>query len=134
MYLFLHSISIYVPEYWQIMSTWKPPKLTMFQTILTKEMIGLKTMSVDTVLSWLIHNSYQIWEIPHTSKLRFIFKKICKLLNLRLTRSQKQVIYLKILKMISLTNTMQKHQMKLWCWEYFLFQMFKSLAFTTQLW
>lgn len=26
-------------------------KLTMFQTILTKEMIGLETMSVDTVLS-----------------------------------------------------------------------------------
>lgn len=81
----------------------------MFQTILTKEMIGLKTMSVDTVLS-IIHTKYEKF---HTHQKIYLQKKICKLLNLRLTRSQKQVIYLKILKMISLTNTMQKHQMKL---------------------
>lgn len=129
MYLFKHSIWIYVPEYWQIMSTWKHPKLTMFQTILTKEMIGSKTMSVDTVLS-IIHTKYEKF---HTHQ-KIYLPKISKSLNLRLTRSKKQVIYLKILKMISLTNTMQKHQMKLWCWEYFLFQMFKSLAVTTQLW
>lgn len=80
----------------------------MFQTILTKEKIGLKTMSVDTVLS-IIHTKYEKF---HTHQ-KIYLQKICKLLNLRLTRSQKQVIYLNILKMISLTNTMQKHQMKL---------------------
>lgn len=80
----------------------------MFQTILTKEMIGLKIMSVDTVLS-IIHTKYEKF---HTHQ-KIYLQKICKLLNLRLTRSQKQVIYLNILKMISLTNTMQKHQMKL---------------------
>lgn len=57
----------------------------------------------------IIHTKYEKF---HTHQ-KIYLQKIGKLLNLGLTRSQKQVIYLNILKMITLTNIMQKHQMKL---------------------
>lgn len=72
---------------------------TMYQTILMKEMIDLKALSVYTVLS-LIHTKQ---EKLTTHINRFIFKKLTPI---RLTNRVNS-----ILKMNSLTNVMQKHQM-----------------------
>lgn len=56
----------------------------MFQTILTKEMIGLKTMSVDTVLS-IIHTKYEKF---HTHQ-KIYLKKNMQIIKLTINQVTK---------------------------------------------